>query len=173
MHHVPFGPIPSHRAPLPRLGAPRARRQLVRRPTGTATSAARQLGQSRSAGTDDPERRPSTSSPLGKGCRHAKRAPETLPVGETGVARARADPPEGDHPACTRLDAPWPCEIPRRRGRSGRPAGPAAQPLHPGLREGGALSSLPAMARGRASATQAMDRLSSPPPGLYRKPYKY
>src|SRR5690606_22390065 len=41
--------------------------------------------------------------PLGKGCRHAKRAPETLPVGETGVARARADRPEGERPAGTSL----------------------------------------------------------------------
>ena len=37
------------------------------------------------------------------GCRHANCAPETLPVGETGVARARADRPEGDHPTCTSL----------------------------------------------------------------------
>ena len=37
------------------------------------------------------------------GCRHANCAPETLPVGETGVARARADRPEGDRPACTSL----------------------------------------------------------------------
>lgn len=41
--------------------------------------------------------------PLGKGCRHAEGAPETLPVGETGVARARANRPEGDHPTCTSL----------------------------------------------------------------------
>ena len=37
------------------------------------------------------------------GCRHANCAPETLPVGETGVARARADRPEGDRPTCTSL----------------------------------------------------------------------
>ncbi|MBU1347290.1 MAG: hypothetical protein KKA16_10105, partial [Alphaproteobacteria bacterium] len=41
--------------------------------------------------------------PLGMGCRHANCAPETLPVGETGVARARADRPEGDRPTCTSL----------------------------------------------------------------------
>ena len=39
----------------------------------------------------------------GMGCRHANCAPETLPVGETGVARARADRPEGDRPTCTSL----------------------------------------------------------------------
>lgn len=41
---------------------------------------------------------------LAKGCRHAKGAPETLPVGETGVARARTERPEGDRPTCTSLD---------------------------------------------------------------------
>ena len=41
----------------------------------------------------------------GMGCRHARRAPEPLPVGETGVAKARADRPEGDRPACTSLTA--------------------------------------------------------------------
>src|SRR5258707_8605853 len=44
-----------------------------------------------------------------------------LPVGETGVARARAAGAEGDHPACTsgfRLGAFRSC---RPRGRSGRP----------------------------------------------------
>src|SRR5467141_2409688 len=37
---------------------------------------------------------------LGLGCR-AHLAPATLPVGETGVARARAAGAEGDRPACT------------------------------------------------------------------------
>src|SRR5258706_9394695 len=37
---------------------------------------------------------------LGLGCR-AHLAPAPLPVGETGVARARAAGAEGDHPACT------------------------------------------------------------------------
>src|SRR5258708_36176156 len=36
---------------------------------------------------------------LGLGCR-AHLAPAPLPVGETGVARARAAGAEGDHPAC-------------------------------------------------------------------------
>src|SRR5712691_2072845 len=37
---------------------------------------------------------------LGLGCR-VHLAPAPLPVGETGVARARAAGAEGDHPACT------------------------------------------------------------------------
>jgi hypothetical protein len=37
---------------------------------------------------------------LGLGCR-AHLAPAALPVGETGVARARAAEAEGDRPACT------------------------------------------------------------------------
>src|SRR5712692_2936130 len=37
---------------------------------------------------------------LGLGCR-AHLAPAPLPVGETGVARARAAGAEGDRPACT------------------------------------------------------------------------
>lgn|GEM_PF-5128725 len=59
--------------------------------------------------------------PLGKGCRHANCAPETLPVGETGVARARADRSEGDRP--NRLGGPANDLAPLHPECAGRPAG--------------------------------------------------
>ena len=79
----------------------------------------------------------------------AQRCAATLPVGETGVARARAAGVEGDHPpegarGRARLHAPGAhgfVKILRRRGRPGRPLRPApASVLHPCAREGGALS---------------------------------
>src|SRR5229473_6872811 len=60
---------------------------------------------------------------LGLGCR-AHLAPAPLPVGETGVARARAVGAEGDRPACTSGLRLWkPFRLCRPRGRSGRPPG--------------------------------------------------
>src|SRR5216684_5256884 len=59
---------------------------------------------------------------LGLGCR-AHHAPAPLPVGETGVARARAAGAEGDHPACTsglRLWKPSGSAV-RAEGRGDRP----------------------------------------------------
>lgn len=58
----------------------------------------------------------------GMGCRHANCAPETLPLGESGVAKARADRPEGDRPTCTSL-APGSIMMPvaGAEGRGDRP----------------------------------------------------
>src|SRR6266851_3719128 len=80
---------------------------------------------------------------LGLGCR-AHLAPAPLPVGETGVARARAAGAEGDRPACTSGLRLWkPFRLCRPRGRSGRPPRPVPDlpGLHPCPREGGALNS--------------------------------
>src|SRR6476661_1282046 len=60
---------------------------------------------------------------LGPGC-SAHLAPAPLPVGETGVARARAAGAEGDHPACTSGFRWWQLSGLRPRGRSGRPPRP-------------------------------------------------
>src|SRR5258707_9741351 len=59
---------------------------------------------------------------LGLGCR-AHLAPAPLPVGETGVARARAARAEGDHPACTSGFRWWQlsCLDVRAEGRGDRP----------------------------------------------------
>ena len=74
--------------------------------------------------------------------RRAHLAPAPLPVGETGVARARAAGAEGDRPACTSL---FGCELSdlvvRAEGRGDRPgrsrlcrdftlAGARAEPFH-------------------------------------------
>src|SRR5258708_16903632 len=70
---------------------------------------------------------------LGLGCR-AHLAPAPLPVGETGVARARAAGAEGDRPACTsglRLWKPfrlWPSA--RKVGETA-PAGPGSSGTSP------------------------------------------
>src|SRR6267142_5853791 len=59
---------------------------------------------------------------LGLGCR-AHLAPAPLPVGETGVARARAAGAEGDHPACTSEFRWWQLSglDARAEGRGDRP----------------------------------------------------
>src|SRR5258708_25444870 len=85
---------------------------------------------------------------LGRGCR-AHLAPAPLPVGETGVARARAAGTEGDHPACTsgfRQSQQSGLDI-RAEGRGDRPgrsrifrdftlARARAEPLAPKQKEG-------------------------------------
>src|SRR5216683_4136523 len=89
---------------------------------------------------------------LGLGC-GAHLAPAPLPVGETGVARARAAGAEGDRPACTSGLRLWkPFRLCRPRGRSGRPPRPVPDlpGLHPCPREGGALNAN----RKRASVPQ-------------------
>src|SRR5216683_326683 len=78
-------------------------------------------------------------SPLLSWVQGAHLAPAPLPVGETGVARARAAGAEGDHPACTSGLRLWkPFRFCRPRGRSGRPPRPVPDlpGLHPCPREG-------------------------------------
>src|SRR5207247_2120490 len=85
---------------------------------------------------------------LGLGCR-AHLAPAPLPVGETGVARARAAGAEGDHPACTSGFRWWRLSglDVRAEGRGDRPgrsrifrdftlARARAEPLGPQQKEG-------------------------------------
>src|SRR5713101_437554 len=85
---------------------------------------------------------------LGLGCR-AHLAPAPLPVGETGVARARAAGAEGDHPACTSGFRWWQLSglDVRAEGRGDRPgrsrifrdftlARARAEPLAPKQKEG-------------------------------------
>src|SRR6266699_6914261 len=106
---------------------------------------------------------------LGLGCR-AHLAPGPLPVGETGVARARAAGAEGDHPACTSGLPLWkPFRLCRPRGRSGRPPRPVPDlpGLHPCPREGGAISNpnkKGRLCRSEAEASrQSRDRLKRHP----------
>ena len=105
---------------------------------------------------------------LGLGCR-AHLAPAPLPVGETGVARARAAGAEGDHPACTSGFRWWQLSGLRPRGRSGRPPRPVPDlpRLHPCPREGGAISNpnkKGRLCRSEAKASrQSRDRLKRHP----------
>src|SRR6266849_10102514 len=80
---------------------------------------------------------------LGLGCR-AHLAPAPLPVGETGVARARAARGGGGSPGLHKRISLVRAFVPGGpRGRSGRPPRPVPDlpGLHPCPREGGALSS--------------------------------
>jgi hypothetical protein len=92
---------------------------------------------------------------LGLGCR-AHLAPAPMPVGETGVARARAVGAEGDRPACTSGLRLWKSfRLCCPRGRSGRPPRPVPDPpgLHPCPRDGGALC--PQTEKGRLCRSEA------------------
>ena len=69
---------------------------------------------------------------LGLGCR-AHLAPAPLPVGETGVARARAAGAEGDHPACTSGFGGESCSVLESARKVGEtaPAGPGSSGTSP------------------------------------------
>jgi hypothetical protein len=106
---------------------------------------------------------------LGLGCR-AHLAPAPMPVGETGVARARAVGAEGDRPACTSGLRLWKSfRLCCPRGRSGRPPRPVPDlpGLHPCPREGGAISNpnkKGRLCRSEAEASrQSRDRLKRHP----------
>jgi len=113
----------------------------------------------------------------------AQRCAATLPVGETGVASARAAGSGGGSPArrgahlarvCTRPDDKVVKDL-RGRGRPGIPLQPApVSVLYPCAREGGALSDRPESDKyGRrsyrspstsSSARRAMGTTKAPPP---------
>lgn len=80
-----------------------------------------------------------------------------MPVGETGVQKARANQREGDHPVCTSL-----------RGRSGIPVELAKRPL-PGVRGGapsfGSRSLLDPRASQLSASEPALTRVPMPKKG--------